>query len=240
MEASLATVRRAVFRLAERGAALSARYHRARLMGAEHVPARGPVLLVGNHGVWGYETPAFFHLLHQATGRRALGLAERGFFRIPVLRTVLPWLGGVEGTKDNALAALKQGALVVCYPGGAREVFKRPPGRYQLRWEQALGFAHVAARAGVPVVPFAGFGVDDTFLFPPGEAKLGVRLTDEEKYRVPLLVGLGPLPFPVRLTFALGSPHLPPPAGASESRLRAFRDRVAASVHRLMVKARHA
>ncbi|NTX10663.1 acyltransferase family protein [Myxococcus sp. CA056] len=240
MEASLATLRRTVFHLAERGAALSALYHRARLVGTEHLPSSGPVLLVGNHGVWGYETPAFFHLLHQATGRRVLGLAERGFFRIPVVRTVLPRLGGVEGTQDNALAVLRDGALVVCYPGGAREVFKRPRGRYQLRWERALGFARVASDAGVPVVPFAGFGVDDTFLWPPGEARLGVHLTNEAKYRVPLLVGLGPLPFPVRLTFALGNAHSPPPSGASESRLRAFRDRVATSVHRLLVRARHA
>ncbi|MFY2560433.1 lysophospholipid acyltransferase family protein [Corallococcus terminator] len=240
MEAPLVTVRRAVFHLAERGAALSALYHRARLVGVEHLPRSGPVLLVGNHGVWGYETPAFFHLLNQATGRPVVGLAERGFFRIPVVRTVLPWLGGVEGTQDNALEVLRAGALVVCYPGGAREVFKRPRGRYQLRWEQALGFARVASHAGVPVVPFGGFGVDDTFLFPPGEARLGLHLTNGDKYRVPLLVGLGPLPFPVRLTFALGSPHTPPPSGASDSRLRAFRDRVATSVHRLLVRARHA
>ena len=145
MDASLASLRKAVFRFAERGAALSALYHRAKLVGTEHLPLDGPVLLVGNHGVWGYETPAFFHLLHRATGRYPLGLAERGFFRIPRVRTVLPWLGGVEGTRENALAALESGALVVCYPGGARETFKRRHGRYRLRWERALGFVRLAA-----------------------------------------------------------------------------------------------
>lgn len=240
METLFAATRRAVFRLAETGAWLSALYHRARLLGAEHLPSRGPVLLVGNHGVWGYETPAFFHLVRQATGRYPLGLAERGFFRIPLVRTVLPWLGGVEGTQDNALAALRQGHLLVCYPGGARETFKRPDGRYVLRWERTLGFVRLAARAGVPILPFAGFGVDDTFLYPPGEERLCVRLSEQEKYRLPLVVGLGPLPLPVRLTFALGEPHEPPPANAPEHRLRAFRDRVAASVRRLLLRACHA
>ena len=240
VEASLASLRRAVFRFAETGAALSARYHRARLVGAEHLPKQGPLLLVGNHGVWGYETPAFFHLVHQATGRYPLGLAERGFFRIPVVRTVLPWLGGVEGTRENALAALEAGELVVCYPGGARETFKRHHGRYRLRWEKALGFVRLAALTGVPVVPFAGFGVDDTFLWPPGEERLCLRLAPGDKYRMPLVVGLGPLPLPVQLTFAVGAPHEPPPPDAPESRLRAFQHRVAASVRRLLLRACHA
>jgi 1-acyl-sn-glycerol-3-phosphate acyltransferase len=239
VETLFTTARRAVFHLAEAGAAFSALYHRARLLGIEHLPSRGPALLVGNHGVWGYETPAFFHLLHQATGRYPLGLAERGFFRIPVLRTVLPWLGGVEGTRDNALAALRQGHLVVCYPGGARETFKRSHGRYTLRWERALGFVRLAALAGVPIVPFAGFGVDDTFLYPPGEERLCVRLSGQEKYCMPMVVGLGPLPLPVRLTFALGEPHEPPPADAPESRLKAFRDHIATSVRRLLLRAGH-
>lgn len=240
MDAPAASLRRAVFRFAEAGAALSARYHRARLLGAEHLPRRGPLLLVGNHGVWGYETPAFFHLIHRATGRYPLGLAERGFFRIPVVRTVLPWLGGVEGTPDNARKALAAGHLVVCYPGGAHETFKCSRLRYMLRWERSLGFARLAARTGVPVVPFAGFGVDDTFLWPPKEERLRVRLAEEEKYCLPLVLGLGFLPLPVQLTFALGEPHTPPPPDAPESRLRAFRDRIATHVRRLLLRACHA
>ncbi|MDC0712163.1 lysophospholipid acyltransferase family protein [Stigmatella sp. ncwal1] len=240
MESLSATTRRAFFRLAEAGATLSAMYHRAQLLGAEHLPSHGAVLLVGNHGVWGYETPAFFHLLHQASGRYPLGLADRGFFRIPLLRTVLPWLGGVEGTPANALTALREGQLVVCYPGGAREVFKRSHGRYMLRWEQALGFVRLAARARVPIVPFAGFGVDDTFFYPPGEERLSLRLSARDKYRVPLVMGLGPLPLPVRMTFAMGEPHAPPPENASEPRLKAFRDRIAASVRGLLLRACHA
>ncbi|HSP80229.1 MAG TPA: lysophospholipid acyltransferase family protein [Myxococcaceae bacterium] len=239
MNASHHPVRRALFRFAETGAALSARYHRARLLGAEHLPAHGPALLVGNHGLWGYETPAFFHLLHHATGRYPLGLAERGFFRIPLVRTVLPWLGGVEGTREKALAALREGHLVVCYPGGAWETFKKPRHRYTLRWEGALGFLRLAGEAGVPLLPFAGFGVDDTFLCPEDE-RWCIPLAPGEKYRVPLGVGLGPLPLPVRLTFALGPPVPPPPAQAPESHLRAVRDQVADSVSRLLVRACHA
>jgi 1-acyl-sn-glycerol-3-phosphate acyltransferase len=238
VEASTEPLRRAVFRFAEKGAALAARYHRARLIGAEHLDTQGPVLLVGNHGLWGYETPVFFHLLHEATGRYPIGLAERGFFKIPLVRTVLPWLGGVEGTQDNALTSLREGHLVVCYPGGAWEVFKRPGRHYQLRWERALGFVRLAARAGVPIVPFAGLGVDDTFVCP--DERLSVQLAPGEKYRVPLHIGLGPLPLPVKLTFMVGRPHIPPPEDAPESRLKAFRDGLEAAVHHLLIRACHA
>jgi 1-acyl-sn-glycerol-3-phosphate acyltransferase len=232
-------IRRAFFRFAETGAALSALYHRARLLDAEHLPSDGPVLLVGNHGLWGYETPAFFHLVHRATGRYPLGLAERGFFKIPLVRTVLPWLGGVEGTREKALDALRQGHLVVCYPGGAWETFKKPRHHYTLRWEGTLGFVRLAAQTGVPIVPFAGFGVDDTFLCPDDE-RLSVPLAPGEKYRVPLGIGLGPLPLPVKMTFVVGKPLRPPPANAPESRLQHFRDRVAHTVRRLLERACHA
>lgn len=232
-------LRRAFFRFAETGAALSALYHRARLLGSEHLPLEGPVLLVGNHGLWGYETPAFFHLIHRATGRYPLGLAERGFFKIPLVRTLLPWLGGVEGTREKALSSLREGNLVVCYPGGAWETFKKPRHRYVLRWEGTLGFVRLAAQAGVPIVPFAGFGVDDTF-FCPDDERWCVPLAPGEKYRVPLGLGLGPLPFPVRMTFVVGRPLKPPPADAPEPRLQRFRDRVALTVHRLLLRACHA
>lgn len=239
MDTALNPLRRAFFRFAETGAALSARYHRARLLGAEHLPSQGPLLLVGNHGLWGYETPAFFHLLHQATGRYPLGLAERGFFKIPLVRTLLPWLGGVEGTRDKALASLQQGHLVVCYPGGAWETFKKPRHHYTLRWEGTLGFVRLAAQAGVPIVPFAGFGVDDTFVCSQ-EERWCFSLAPGEKYRIPLGLGLGPLPLPVKMTFVLGTPMAPPPADAPESRLAAWKDRVASRVRHLLVRACHA
>lgn len=235
----LSTLRRAVFRFAEAGAAAASAYHRARLLGSEQVPRSGPALLVGNHGVWGYETPVFFHLLHAASGRYPLGLAERGFFRIPLVRSVLPWLGGVEGTRDNARGALGEGNLVVCYPGGARETFKPARRRYMLRWERALGFVRLAAELRVPVVPFAGFGVDDTFFY-PGGGRLSVRLSEDEKYRMPLVLGLGPLPLPVQLTFAVGEPLAAPAPSASDAAMADFRDQVARQVRHLLVQACHA
>ncbi len=89
MEAPLASQRRSVvFRLTGQGAALSARSHRAWPSGTEHLSLQGLEVLVGNPGVWGYETPVFFQLIHPRTGRPPLSLTEQGFFRVPLIRAV--------------------------------------------------------------------------------------------------------------------------------------------------------
>lgn len=216
-----------VLRLARRAAAAATVYHRARIEGAERLPD-GPALLVGNHGLFGFETPVFFYLLHRATGRLPVGLADRKVFSPAPLRRILGRIGGVPGTPAHALALLEAGHLVVCYPGGAREVFKSPEAAYRLAWEGALGFARVAIRARVPVVPFAGLGVDESY-FNLGHLPQLVRLLG--RYALPFAVGLGPLPLPVRFRFRLGTPLSPP---RDERRAAHLKLAVQASVENLL------
>ena len=182
-------------------AALLTRYHRASLEGVHHLP-HGPALLVGNHGTMGLETPVFFWLIRCSTGRFPVGLTDRHLFGGP-LESLLRKLGGIPGTRENAASLLSDGHLVVCYPGGAREVFKRPDERYRLQWDRSSGFARVAIAAGVPVVPFAGLGVDHSFLnF--GHLQAATRLLG--RYAPPLALG----PLPARLRFRIGAPLAPP------------------------------
>lgn len=190
------------FRLARAAAGLHAQYHQATLQGVEHLP-RGGALLVGNHGLFGLETPPFFFLLHQRTGRVPIGLADRALFGRTPMRQILARIGGVPGTPENARRLLERGELVVCYPGGANETFKSPEQAYRLRWEHTEGFARVAAQCGVPVVPFAAAGVDEIYL---NFGHLGALRKRLGRYAAPLALGLGPLPLPVPLHFCLGEP----------------------------------
>ncbi len=185
--------------------------HPTRIDGLEHLP-EGPAVLVGNHGMLGYETLIFFERIYDATGRLPRGCADRWFFRVPIVRDVLVRIGGMYGAPQNAHEALGRGELVVCYPGGAREVFKHDRAqRYRLRWERSRGFAKVAARAGVPILPFAAAGVDDTFSPVARLRGTGRLWMGDDKYDLPLLVGgLGPLPSPVPFWFRLGAPIAPP------------------------------
>ena len=208
-------------------AGLGARWHRATIAGLEHLPA-GPALLVGNHGLYGFEVPVFFYLVHRETGRFPIGLADRNVFGRRAVSDALARIGGVPGTPMHAHRLLCDGQLVVCYPGGSREVFKARDEKYCLRWERSLGFARVAIRAAVPVVPFAALGVDDSYVnfgHLPGTQRVFGR------YAVPFAVGLGPLPLPVHFHFRL-SPSLTPPS--EERRASQFRDDVAERVMALM------
>jgi 1-acyl-sn-glycerol-3-phosphate acyltransferase len=223
------TAQRTVLSLAELAASVAANYHQAELWGAEYLP-HGPALLVGNHGIYGYETPVFFYLLRRLSGRYPIGLADRGFFKIPLVRSVLPWLGGLPGTRENALQALRDGNHVVCYPGGAREVFKRSHQRYRLRWEKRTGFVRVAAEAGVPIVPFAARGVDESFL-QLDDPRFCVRLSDDPTYSVPLMV---PVPLAQPFRFLLGEPIPPLSPEAGDDEVLAFQDRVARTVQSLL------
>ena len=183
--------------------------------GLANVP-KGPALLVGNHGLAGYETLLFFDLLEQRLGRVPIGLADRWFFKVPLVRSLLVRIGGTYGCPENALDALASGELVVCYPGGAREVLKKTKEEcYRLRWEKSLGFARVAIRAQVPLVPFAAAGVDDTYRVVATLGGSGEFLMGHAKYDLPLLWGAGPFPRPVRFWFKFGEPI--PPGAPSEA-----------------------
>ena len=188
-----------------------ARLHPLRLEGSEHLP-RGPALLVGNHGVLGYESPFFFERVLDASGRMPIGLADRWFFRVPGVRDLLVRMGGAYGCTRNALRALARGDLVVCYPGGAREVLKHERDKYRCLWRNSLGFVRLAIAAGVPIVPFAAAGVDHTYRVVAHLRGTGHALMGHGKYDLPLVWGLGPLPRPVPFWFRVGEPVMPPPS----------------------------
>jgi 1-acyl-sn-glycerol-3-phosphate acyltransferase len=181
------------------------RLHPTTIDGECNIPD-GPAILVGNHGLFGYESPLFFERLLALRGTIPIGLADRGFFKVPGVRSMLVRLGGAYGNAANGLQALAEGRIVVCYPGGVREVYKSEHEKYKLLWQDRDGYIRLALSAGVPIVPFAAAGIDHIFKVVGHLPGTGALFMGSSKYNFPLFWGRnGVLPESVPFWFRFGA-----------------------------------
>lgn len=190
------------------GAAWIARMLRATMTGAEHVPRSGGVLIVANHTLFGADSAPLVALLAAHTGRVPRFLGERNLWKIPGARRFLDAFGTIPGEPDSAVRLLQSGELVVVYPGGTDDSFKTRAQAYTLQWKQRAGFARVAMRAHVPIVPIASTGIDELYRVIAREPVLGRRLFGSPRYDFPIPISL--LPRRVKLTY-----HVLPPVDTS-------------------------
>jgi 1-acyl-sn-glycerol-3-phosphate acyltransferase len=194
------------------------------VLGLEHVPRAGAVLLVGNHTVYGIlDIPMLGLEVYAATGRLVRGLGDHNHFAVPLWRDLLKRLGAVRGTRENCVQLFEAGEPVLVYPGGGREVMKHKGEKYKLIWKERVGFARLAIQHGVPIVPFAAVGVEDMFEIvadaddllhsPVGALLRALGITEQGWFRhgeivPPLVRGRGPagLPRIERQYFLFGPP----------------------------------
>ncbi|MFN8642926.1 MAG: 1-acyl-sn-glycerol-3-phosphate acyltransferase [Candidatus Binatia bacterium] len=192
-----------------------ARYFDAEVAGLEHVPATGPVLLVGNHsgGVLTPDTTAFFAAWYRHFGleRALVGLAFDAAFGIPGFATLMRRIGEVPASRRNAARALADGRAVLVYPGGDHEVFRPWRERNRIDFAGRSGFIELALRQRVPVVPVVGHGGHDaTLILTRGEwigRWLGVERIRTRGFPLALQfpwgvspVGLPGVPLPAKIT----------------------------------------
>jgi 1-acyl-sn-glycerol-3-phosphate acyltransferase len=132
--------------------------------GFEHLPATGGALLVANHaGAIPSDAPAIMHGIETKLGRPVYGLAEYLFRALPVLGTLWSRVGGVPAHPDNAYRLLHdEQQLALVFPEGTKGTGKQFNDRYQLRRFGRGGFVEIAMRAGVPVVPLAVVGAEES------------------------------------------------------------------------------
>jgi 1-acyl-sn-glycerol-3-phosphate acyltransferase len=176
------------------------RYFRPTFSGLENIPKEGPALLVGNHGIIGFDAVFIFNAIFEATGRLPRGIGDYHLFLDPISRKFWTSMGAFSGTQENAERFLRAGHLVNVYPGGARDAWKGPEGRYKLHWEKSYGFIEIAMKTGVPITLHIGIGIDDTYRI-LGKIRLLGKLFGHNKYELPMLFGLGLLPLPVKFSY---------------------------------------
>lgn len=180
------------------------RYFNASIEGASHIPQQEGALLVGNHAMLGVDSFVLSPLVNKHTGRHVRFLAERNLFRARPLAGFLTAVGAIPGEPDAAVELLSRGELCGVYPGGIDDSWKlTATQRYRLQWGERAGFARIAIRAQVPIVPVVGLGIDEIYDVIAREPWLGRRLFGHARYDLPLALGRWGtlLPRPVTLRF---------------------------------------
>ncbi len=132
--------------------------------GLEKIPTDGGALLVANHAAAvPSDAPVIMHGIETELDRAVYGLADEMFKKMPVVGTLWSRTGGVLAHPDNAYRLLReQRQLVLVFPEGSKGPGKTFNERYQLRRFGRGGFVQIAMRAGVPVIPIAVVGAEES------------------------------------------------------------------------------
>jgi 1-acyl-sn-glycerol-3-phosphate acyltransferase len=197
-------------------------WYRPRVHGLDAVPRDRPVVYVAKHPrTWLYFEIMLLGLLtfwdEDRLPFRPMEKRGTSLHRLPGTSWVRRHVGTIEATEEAALAALGGGESVLIFPGGGRELYG-PPDRVD--WKGRRGFARIAARAGVDVVPLAIAGADQ-----PHPLRLPVGKAGS------LWLPLVPLPVP--LDFWFGAP-LGPPAGDDAAAVAALAERASDATQALL------
>ncbi|MDB9528829.1 lysophospholipid acyltransferase family protein [Oscillatoria sp. CS-180] len=179
-------------------------YFRGRVDGAHHVPQRGPVIVVANHGS-DFDPP----ILSSCVQRPVSYMAKEELFQVPVLAPAIRLYGAYpvkRGSADRsaireALKQLDQGWAVGVFLEGTRTDNGRIP-------SPKLGAALIAAKAQVPLLPVSLWGTHR--ILPKG----------------------GKWPRTIPLTVRISSP-VPPPASTNKELLWETTRRCTDTIHQL-------
>jgi 1-acyl-sn-glycerol-3-phosphate acyltransferase len=201
---------------------LASFYFRAEVRGLERIPARGPVLLVGNHSGGNMTPDTFVFVLAFST---FFGV-ERRFFQL-AHNLVLAWPGlgrlrkggTIAASLDNAKSALESGSVLLDYPGGDYEVHRPSWESAKVDFGGRKGFVNLAISMDVPVVPIVAIGGQETALFLSRGERLARLLRLDKLFRLKVLpisiappwglnVGdfVGHFPLPAKLTIQVLDP----------------------------------
>lgn len=198
-------------------AAMSDRYFRAEIEGAEHLPTRASVMVATHNG--GMATPDLFCLMVAYWRRHGIetpgwGLMHQAAFGIPLLGSILTRAGAIPANPRNARAVLRHDAPLLVCPGGDVDSLKPFRERHQVQFAGRRGFLRLAIREQVPLVPVVSVGAHET-LFVLNDGRWLARHSGFERlFRIKTMPFA--LTFPFGLTIA-GVPSLPLP---SKIRLR--------------------
>jgi 1-acyl-sn-glycerol-3-phosphate acyltransferase len=187
------------------------RYFRAEVRGLESMPKAGGALVVSNHsaGMFTPDVLIFAPAFYEKFGydRPVYTLAHYGVF----IANVGDWLrraGVIEASRENAAQALRDGAVVLVFPGGDYDSYRPTLTENVIDFGGRTGYVRTAIETGVPIVPVVSIGGQETQLFLARGDSIAKRL-GLKRARVEILpISFG---FPFGLSAVL-PPNLPLPS----------------------------
>ncbi len=170
---------------------MSKLYFSAEVRGLDNIPAKGPVLLVGNHsgGTLIADTFVFAQAFYDHFGplRRFHQLAHDLVFRLPGARASLSKYGTVPASPENMGRALERDAALLVYPGGDHETYRPSWESDKIDFAGRTGFARLAIEHNVPIAPVVAIGGQETALFLGQGRDLARRLRLDRLFRLKVL-----------------------------------------------------
>ncbi len=133
------------------------------IRGVEHIPAEGPVILVGNHR--SYFDPTLMSMVVARSGRSIHFLGKKEVFDAPIIGPLAKALGGIRvdrGTGsdeplEEASQVLQAGGMVGIMPQGT---IPRGPAFFDPELKGRWGAARLAHLSGADVIPVGLWGTE--------------------------------------------------------------------------------
>jgi 1-acyl-sn-glycerol-3-phosphate acyltransferase len=187
------------------------RYFRAEVRDLESMPEAGGALVVSNHsgGMFTPDVLVFAPAFYEKFGfdRPVYTLGHSMIFMGPI-GDLLHRAGVIEANRENAAKALRDGAVVLVFPGGDYDSYRPTLTENVIDFGGRTGYVRTAIEAGVPIVPMVSIGGQETQLFlARGDSiarTLGLKRLRAEI--LPISIGF---PFGLSVFFP---PNLPMPA----------------------------
>ncbi len=199
-----------------------ASYFRSEVRGFERLPEKGPMLVIGNHS--GGQLPPDIPILLTAWWRergedeRIYAMVHSFFLNLPGVGPVMARAGGLEAGPANAEAVLRDGAILLDYPGGDHEVFRPWQERNRIDFGGRMGAVRLALRTQVPVVPAVSVGAHETVIVLTRGEQLARWLGLDTRFRIKVMpfvlgppfgivpAGIPTFPLPAKVTVELLDP----------------------------------
>jgi 1-acyl-sn-glycerol-3-phosphate acyltransferase len=188
------------------------RYHRFEVRGFENLQTDRACLIAGYHGRSIARDMCMLSVYaHDRLGYMPHAIFHKAAARMPVTRAIMEGVDGVAGADEALAEVAARGEHILVTPGGTGEGCRTFRDRYRVNWGRRTGYIRLALRYGLPIVPVAAAGTDDTYIGLNNGDAWSRRL--KAPMGLPMWLGVGPLglwplspPFPVKILQLIGEP----------------------------------